>query len=411
MAGRSRLGALQERQFRLLWLGRTTSAIGDGLIGVALAFAVIHETGSAADLGVVMTCFTLGRAGLVVVAGVWADRLPRRLVMVTADLVRAMAQGVVAFLLISGTADIWHLAVAAFVSGAATAFFGPSSTAFVPDAVSPGRLQQANALISTSGSSAELFGPALSGFLVWSFGAGWVFAIDAATYALSAAFLLSMRVRETPGEERQPFLREVAGGLRLVAERQWLWVSLASFALGNVALASYFVIGPVIAERELDGRPRLGADPERRVSRSLGRQLARPALETDAPVARGEPGDAARARHVPRPDPATADGGVGRLHRNDILGNHVLQRAVGDRASGARPASGAVAGDLARLAGLLRLHADRLHDRRAAVRERWDEGDAGLWRGTGWAGGGHAALLRRSAAAQAVAFARFRFGK
>lgn len=62
-----------------------------------------------------------------------------------------------------------------------------------------------------------------------------------------------MRVRETPGEERQPFLREVAGGLRLVAERQWLWVSLASFALGNVALASYLVIGPVIAERELDG--------------------------------------------------------------------------------------------------------------------------------------------------------------
>lgn len=128
-----------------------------------------------------MTCFTLGRAGLVVVAGVWADRLPRRLVMVTADLVRAMAQGVVAFLLISGTAEIWHLAVAAFVSGAATAFFGPSSTAFVPDAVSPGRLQQANALISTSGSSAELFGPALPGLLVWSFGAGWVFAIDAAT--------------------------------------------------------------------------------------------------------------------------------------------------------------------------------------------------------------------------------------
>lgn len=45
-----------------------------------------------------------------------------------------------------------------------------------------------------------------------------------------------MRVRETPGKERQPFLREVAGGLRLVAERQWLWVSLASFALANVAL-------------------------------------------------------------------------------------------------------------------------------------------------------------------------------
>jgi MFS family permease len=253
MALNSRLGALQEPQFRLFWLGRTTSAIGDGLIGVALAFAVIHETGSAADLGLVMACFTFGRAGLVVVAGVWADRLPRRLVMITADVVRAVGQGVVAFLLISGTAEIWHLAVAAFVSGAANAFFGPSSTAFVPDAVSPGRLQQANALISTSGSAAELLGPAVSGLLVWSVGAGWVFAIDAASYAFSAAFLLAMRVRETPREERRPFLREVVGGLRMVVERRWLWVSLASFALGNVALASYFVIAPVVAERELDG--------------------------------------------------------------------------------------------------------------------------------------------------------------
>jgi hypothetical protein len=108
-------------------------------------------------------------------------------------------------------------------------------------------------LIGTSAHAAELFGPAVSGVLVWSVGAGWVFAIDAATYAFSAAFLLALRVQETRGEQRQPFLAEVAGGLRMVAARRWLWVSLASFSLANIALALYFVMGPLVAELELDG--------------------------------------------------------------------------------------------------------------------------------------------------------------
>jgi MFS family permease len=248
-----RLGALQEPQFRLLWLGRTASSIGDALIPVALAFAVIRETGSATDLGFVMASFTLARVLLVVVGGVWADRLSRRLVMISADLVRTVSQGLVAYLLVSGSAEIWHLAVAGAVGGGAQAFFGPASTALVPDTVRPERLQGANALVGMTGSAAELIGPALSGVLVAVVGPGWVFAIDAVTFAVSAAFLLAMRVDEAPRAERQPFLREVAGGLREIAVRRWLSVSLATFALGNMAIASYVVLGPLIVERELGG--------------------------------------------------------------------------------------------------------------------------------------------------------------
>ena len=248
-----RFGALQEPQFRLLWLGRTASSIGDSLIPVALAFAVIEETGSATDLGFVLASYSVARVLLILVGGVWADRLPRRLVLLAAQAVRAVSQGTIAVLLITGVAEIWHLAAAAAISGAAEAFFRPASTGFIPDTVSPGRLQQANALIGVSDSATWLFGPALSGVLVAAFGPGWVFAIDAASFAGGAAFLLAMRVAEHAPDKRQPFVRDVVDGLHEIATRRWLSPSLVSFALGNVALASYFVLGPLVAERELGG--------------------------------------------------------------------------------------------------------------------------------------------------------------
>jgi predicted MFS family arabinose efflux permease len=245
--------ALQEPQFRLLWLGRATSALGDALIPVALAFAVIEETGSATDLGLVLAAYTVSRVALIVVGGVWADRLPRRAVMLGADLVRVFSQALLGALLIADAAEIWHLAVGGAVAGGAHAFFGPASTAFVPSTVSPARLQQANALIAMTWSGANVLGPAVSGLLVAAVGPGWVFVIDAGTFAASAAFLFAMRVPEGVVEERQPFLREVAGGVGEIARRSWLAVSLASFALANVTIATYLVLGPLVAERALDG--------------------------------------------------------------------------------------------------------------------------------------------------------------
>ena len=86
--------ALTERNFRLFWIGQTGSFLGDALVGVALAFAVLELTGSAADLGLVFAAFALPRVLFTLAGGVWSDRLPRQRVMVACDLARAAAQAV-----------------------------------------------------------------------------------------------------------------------------------------------------------------------------------------------------------------------------------------------------------------------------------------------------------------------------
>ena len=120
---RDRAGALSERPFRLLWLGQTTSAIGDVMLSVALAFAVFQIGGGAIQVGLVFASLTIGRTAFVLVGGVWADRLPRRLVMLTCDAIRAVVQAFVAVALLAGAAEVWMLAVTSFVFGAASAFF------------------------------------------------------------------------------------------------------------------------------------------------------------------------------------------------------------------------------------------------------------------------------------------------
>jgi len=95
---RGSVDALEERNFRLLWIGQTTSGLGDTLVYVALAFAVLALTGSAIDLGLVLAANALPRVILLLVGGVWADRLPRQLLMVGCDVVRGLLQAALAIL-------------------------------------------------------------------------------------------------------------------------------------------------------------------------------------------------------------------------------------------------------------------------------------------------------------------------
>ena len=132
-----RRGALRHPAFRLLFLGQAVSSLGDRLVPVALAFAVLDLTGSVTDLGIVLAAQTVPLVVFVLLGGVWADRLPRQRVMLGSDAVRALAQGASALLLLEGRAHVWQLAVLQAVYGAAEAFFGPASTAVVPQITSP----------------------------------------------------------------------------------------------------------------------------------------------------------------------------------------------------------------------------------------------------------------------------------
>ena len=250
---RSATEALSERDFRLLWIGQTGSAVGDSLVGVALAFAVLGVGGTAADLGLVFAAFALPRVVFTLAGGVWSDRLPRQRVMVACDLLRAAAQGVVAPLLITGNAETWHLIALAVVMGSASAFFAPASVGLMPQVVSTGRLQQANALISISQSAAHIFGPLLAGVFVATIGPGWAFAIDGVSFLVSAGFLLAMRPAAQVTPPRRSFVGELADGWREVISRGWVVACILTFSLSNVSLGAFQVMGPLVASRELGG--------------------------------------------------------------------------------------------------------------------------------------------------------------
>jgi MFS family permease len=247
-------GPLAERDFRLLFLGRTISLFGSAFAPIALAFAVVVLTGSPSDLGLVLSAYMLAHLVFLLAGGVWADRLPRNLVMVTSDLLSGGAQLAAAALLLTGVAQSWHLIVLAALRGGASAFFMPASTGLVPQVVSPRRLQQANALLSLSRNSTRIAGVALAGIMVATVGPGWALALDGATYLLGALFIAMLRVPRVEQAQERQFLRELAEGWREFRSRSWLCVTIVQFALINAyAIGAFLVLGPFVAEQHLGG--------------------------------------------------------------------------------------------------------------------------------------------------------------
>lgn len=249
-------GALRERQFRLLWLGQATSTLGDGLVPVGLAFAVIQslDRGPTA-LGIVLASMSLPLVVFVLAGGVWADRLPRQLVMLVSDVIRALVQATLAVLLLTGAAEVWHLAVLMAIYGTAQAFFQPAATGLVPATISPERLQQANALLGLSRSLAFVVGPAVAGVIAATTNPGIVFAFDAGTFTVSAISLAMLRLsRSRRAGERQSFIADLKGGWHELVAHTWLWVIIAWAAtyLG-IVIAPFMTLGPVIAKESLGG--------------------------------------------------------------------------------------------------------------------------------------------------------------
>ncbi|HEX9350073.1 MAG TPA: MFS transporter [Gaiellaceae bacterium] len=256
MDGRELFGALRVRRFRLLWLGQATSTLGDGLVPVALSFAVIGTLNrSATALGVVLAAHILPLVLFVLAGGVWADRLPRQLVMLVSDVIRGAVQATMAVLLLTGAAELWHLVVLIAVYGTAEAFFQPAATGLVPATISPQRLQQANALLGLSRSMAFVVGPAVAGVIAATTNPGIVFIVDAATFAVSATSLALLRLPRSRREgERHSFLADLKGGWHELVTHTWLWVIVvwASTFLCLV-IAPFLTLGPVIAKESLGG--------------------------------------------------------------------------------------------------------------------------------------------------------------
>jgi MFS family permease len=249
---------LGHRDFRMLWLAQSASVIGDNIVLVALALFIIERTGSATDLGLVLAAQALPLVAFLLIGGVWADRLPRHRVMVVTDLVRFALHALLAVLIFASTVAIWQLVVIEMLFRSAEAFFRPAANGLLPQTVPEADIQPATAVTGMSNNVAEFAGPALATALVLGAGAGWAFALDAATFLVSAAFLSRVRPRErgaapatAASGERVGVWTSIREGAREVRSRAWVWATLASFCVALFCgLASWFVLGPIVAREQ-----------------------------------------------------------------------------------------------------------------------------------------------------------------
>ena len=248
-------GPLRERNFRLLATARTISFFGTNLAPIAVAFAVLDLTGSATDTGIAFACWTLAQISTLLIGGVIADRLPRRLVMVGSDTANLCVRTAMGALLLSGHARIWEIFVLQALGGAATAFYSPASTGLVPETVPQPLLQQANGVMSIARYVAFPVGAATGGAIVATVGSGWALLLDGATYATSALLLLQIRLPARARTAAAPnFVRELREGWQAFTEHTWVWLLTSWISLYFlITYAPFFVLGPYIAKHHLGG--------------------------------------------------------------------------------------------------------------------------------------------------------------
>ncbi|MEV0808856.1 MFS transporter [Micromonospora sp. NPDC050200] len=238
--------------FRLLFLGRTVSALGDAVVPAALALAVLRATGSTGSLALVLACAMVPRLLLLPLGGVVADRFHAKRVAVATDLVRCAAQLVVGVELLGEAPSLTHVAVASAIGGAASAFAIPTAAPLVAGTVETDGRQRANALLGVTANASRLAGPALAGLLIWAAGPGWAFVLDGLSFAVSALLLAAIRVRHVP-VPRRSLATDLAHGWREVRGRDWYWTSLLGHGVWNGAAAVLTTLGPAVAIDRLGG--------------------------------------------------------------------------------------------------------------------------------------------------------------
>jgi MFS family permease len=232
---RSRLRAFQalrERDFRLLFLGQVVSLVGDAAFLTALGWRTFSLSGSSA-LGAVLVCESVAVLASVLLGGALADRFSRRLMMIVSDGIRFVAVAGLALVDASGHLTVGWIAVFAIVVGLGDGLFYPAFGGMVPLVVDQPMIASANSVIGIARWGSILVGPALAGLLYAPAGSATVFAVDAATFVVSATLVWRTRPRlvEQVADDGQGTWGGIVSGWRYVRSEAWLWVTIGLFAL------------------------------------------------------------------------------------------------------------------------------------------------------------------------------------
>jgi MFS family permease len=243
--------ALRPANFRLYFAARTTSLLGDAMIPVALSVGVLDAGYGATGVGYALGAWLAAVALCMLFGGVLADRFTARRMMVLADFARFGLQALTAVAFLAGSPSLVLIVVLQFLSGAATAMFQPGVASMVPQVAND--VQKANGTLRIAESMAGVLGPALAGVLVSVSGPAVVFAIYAATYAISGLCLLGLRLDTAKAAGGASFVTELVEGWQAFRARTWLWSVIAIFGLyGCFVVGTSLPIGAELVIGHLD---------------------------------------------------------------------------------------------------------------------------------------------------------------
>jgi hypothetical protein len=246
------LDVLRERNFARYLAASSVGSFGSGMANVALAFAVLGF-GTATDLGIVLLAREVPMVILLLLGGVFADRLPRRTILIITETLKGFAQVATAVLLVTGSAAVWNVALLQIVFGVANAFARPTSIGLVKETVSDARLQEANALLQLSWSTISIASPAIGALIVALGSPAAAIGIDAVTFFASATLIASMRLTATV-RVGSSVLEDLRGGWREFSSRSWVVATIVSFGLFQLTyFPALLVLGPTIAKDQLGG--------------------------------------------------------------------------------------------------------------------------------------------------------------
>lgn len=236
--------------FRNLFFARLLTVLGNGIAPIALAFAVLDMGGSAADLGIVIAARSIFNVAFLLIGGVLADRYSRSRVLLYSSVIAAISQGIVAALVLDGSATIMLLVTLGAVNGAAAGASLPASQAMVPQTVPVHSLREANAFIQLGIYGGTVIGASLGGVLISVMGPGWGLAIDALGFAASAPLYLMIRTNATQSQGAESnILQDLKDGWTEFISRSWVWAIVVQFTIVNAAFSGMMmVLGPVVAD-------------------------------------------------------------------------------------------------------------------------------------------------------------------
>ncbi|GIF73642.1 MFS transporter [Asanoa siamensis] len=255
----TRAGTTKGRDFRLFWLGQTTSKLGSSVSAVALPLVAVATLDASTFQVALLAAFSwLPWLLIGLPAGAWVDRLPRRPLMIVCDLLCLAVFVSIPVAWWLGTLTLTHLFTAALLTGTAGVFLETAYQVFVPTLLARPELPAGNARLQSTESAAQVAGPGVAGVVTQVFGAVMGLLVDAASFLVSALCLLGIRTRESVHRgARRPLRAEVVEGLRFVVRDPYLRVLTVYGATSNLALMGYQAVLVVFLVREVGVTPGL----------------------------------------------------------------------------------------------------------------------------------------------------------